>query len=453
MDVDFPEKLEFLFKPNRYKISHGGRGGTKSWGYARALLLLGSWSPLRILCAREFQNSIRDSVHRLLADQVAMLGLESFYDVQTQVIRGQNGTEFAFEGLRQNVSRIKSYEGVDVVWVEEAEKVSKNSWNVLIPTIRKPESEIWVSFNPEFEDDDTYQRFVLNPPKSAKVVEVNWRDNPWFPAVLNDERLALKESDPDSYDHVWEGHTRKWLDGAIYANELRAAYEEDRIGNVPYDPASAVFTAWDIGHTDDTAIFWYQVVGSEVHIIESYAKSGGNLSDFATQISGVETSIDIEGGEIKVTTGRDVEDLAHRKAYRYERHWLPHDAKAKVLAAAGKSVQQQLQAAFGFGMIRITPMLKKEDGILAARTVFKSCYFDQDGAADGLKALRRYRREFQQDEVSLQRTPKHDWSSHYADAFRYLAIVCKTPQAKPTEHEQPTDMWGRTLYEDNWKTA
>src|SRR5438045_2998697 len=128
--VEFPKKLEGLFSPSRYKELRGGRGGAKSWGVARALLLQGAKTPLRVLCAREFQNSIRDSVLKLLADQVDALGLGHFYEVQTQAIKGINGTEFAFEGLRQNISRIKSYEAVDRVWIEEAQTVSKNSWDI-----------------------------------------------------------------------------------------------------------------------------------------------------------------------------------------------------------------------------------------------------------------------------------------------------------------------------------
>ena len=155
--AEFPEKLLPLFKPKRYKVMHGGRGGAKSWVIARALLIRGVQQSTRVLCARELQNSITDSVHQLLSDQVSMLGLDAFYDVQRTVIYGLNGTQISYEGLRLNASKIKSYEGVDIVWVEEAQAVSKSSWDILIPTIRKDGSEIWISFNPEFEDDETYE--------------------------------------------------------------------------------------------------------------------------------------------------------------------------------------------------------------------------------------------------------------------------------------------------------
>jgi phage terminase large subunit len=148
VNAEFPEKLACLFKPNRYKVLYGGRGGAKSWGIARALLIMASNKPLRILCARELQMSIRDSVHKLLSDQIETLQLSGFYEIQNSSIKGLNGSEFSFAGLRSNVAQIKSYEGVDICWVEEAQTVSKGSWNVLIPTIRKDGSEIWVSFNP-----------------------------------------------------------------------------------------------------------------------------------------------------------------------------------------------------------------------------------------------------------------------------------------------------------------
>jgi phage terminase large subunit len=453
-DAKFPKKLKCLFAQHRYKVLYGGRGSGKSWGIARALLILGTQKPLRVLCAREFQASIADSVHQLLSDQIDALGLGHFYNIQNNYITGANGTSFSFEGLRRNIKNIKSHEGADIAWVEEAESVTKTSWNILIPTIRKDGSEIWVSFNPEFEDDETYVRFVLNPPKSAIVEFVNYNDNPFFPAVLEEERLSLKERDPDAYDHDWGGQCRRWLDGAIYANELRASYESNKITAVPWDPNSKVYTAWDIGSTDDTAIWWYQIVGGEIHIIESYAKSAGSPSHFASQITGFDTRIDIINGEPVVTKGEPLEGLEHRRTYDYGVHWLPHDAKAKTLAAAGKSVQEQLSAALGYSKVRITPRLSIEDGILSARTTFPRCWFDAEACAEGLKALRKYRREMQADDVSLQRNPKHDWTSHYADAFRYLAIAWRE-EVLPSEPEpQHTDAWGRPIHNDNdWMTT
>ena len=184
MRGEFPEKLDFLFEPARYKVAYGGRGGAKSWGFGRALLILAAQRPLRVLCAREFQNSIAESAHALFAQQIDLLGLGPIFDVQEKRILGANGSEFIFKGLRHNVASVKSTEGVDICWVEEARTVSKTSWDVLVPTIRKEGSEIWISFNTELEADETYQRFVKKPPTGARVVKIGWVDNPWFPAVL-----------------------------------------------------------------------------------------------------------------------------------------------------------------------------------------------------------------------------------------------------------------------------
>jgi phage terminase large subunit len=177
-----PHKLGFLMELHRYKVAWGGRGGAKSQSFARALLNLGANQKLRILCARETQRSLRESVHRLLVDCVQELGLEDFYTWNDNGIYGANGTEFIFIGLASHtVISIKSYEGVDIVWVEEGQGVSKRSWDMLIPTIRATNSEIWVSFNPELDSDDTYKRFVVRRPPDSIVVKMTYADNPWFP--------------------------------------------------------------------------------------------------------------------------------------------------------------------------------------------------------------------------------------------------------------------------------
>ncbi|TVS11861.1 MAG: PBSX family phage terminase large subunit [Gammaproteobacteria bacterium] len=190
----------------RYRVLYGGRGSAKSWSIARTLILLASQSPLRILCGREYQSSVRDSVHRLLSDQISAMGLGGAWDVQrSTIVHGTNGSEFIFKGLRHNPQEIKSTEAVDVAWIEEAEAVSAESWRVLIPTIRKPGSEIWVSFNPAQETDPTYQRFVVQDPHRALVIKMGYRDNPWLPAVLREEAEEAKRRDPEAYAHVWGG--------------------------------------------------------------------------------------------------------------------------------------------------------------------------------------------------------------------------------------------------------
>ena len=234
--VQFPAKLRGLFKPHRYKVARGGRGSGKSWGFARALLALGASRPLRVLCAREVQESIKESVHRLLKDQIEELGLGGHYQVLETEIRGKNGTLFVFAGLLQHtVTSIKSYEGFDVCWVEEAQNVSKRSWGILIPTIRKVGSEIWVTFNPELDTDETYVRFVENTPPDTFLVEMNWRDNPWFNGVLDAERKHAKATHTkEDYDNIWEGKCRSAVVGAVYdfTNEMGQGAGKLNIVNV-----------------------------------------------------------------------------------------------------------------------------------------------------------------------------------------------------------------------------
>lgn len=221
VEADFPEKLEFLFKPKRYKVAHGGRGSGKSWGFARALLIRAMEKKTRILCTREVQKSIKDSVHRLLGDQIEELGLGAYFEVLQNEIRAKNGSQFLFAGLANTTAEsIKSFEGCNIVWVEEAQTVSDRSWEILIPTIRAPKSEIWVTFNPSEESDPTYQRFIVSPPPDASVVRLNWNDNPWFPEELKREKDYLYSVDPEAAEHVWGGNTRKTSDAQV----LRGRY-------------------------------------------------------------------------------------------------------------------------------------------------------------------------------------------------------------------------------------
>lgn len=396
--IELPAKLQCLFEPHRYKVLHGGRGGAKSWGIARALLIKGAMSPLRIPCCREIQKSISDSVHALLKTQVEQLGLDSFYKITDTYIEGRNGTMFTFHGLKHNVANIKSLEGADICWVEEGQAVTKASWEVLIPTIRKPNSEIWVSFNPELETDETYRRFVLRPPTGAKVVKIDWRDNPWFPEVLKQEMEDLKERDVDAWLNVWEGHCRLTLDGAVYAHEMRAATEEGRIMRVPYNPSLPTHCFWDLGRADMTAIWFAQAVGFEFRLIDYYENQGYSLAHYLKMLS--------------------------MKPYQWGDMWLPHDAENELLAADLTISQQMRKAGY---KIRITPKLGVAEGINAARTVFTKCYFDQDKCADGINALQHYRYDVDPDTKQFSKNPLHDWASHGADAFRYFAVGM-TPQ-------------------------
>ena len=403
----FPDALEFLFQPASFKVAYGGRGATKSWGFARALLIEGTRRKLRILCARETQKSIRDSVHQLLEEQIAALNLEAFYRVEKSVIYGTNGTEILFTGLKHHVDNVKSMEAISVCWVEEAQGVSKTSWDKLIPTLfRLPECELWISFNPDLEGDNTYQRFVVNPPTGAVVRKVTWRDNPWFPEGLRRLMEEDKKRNIDEYNHIWEGTCINTLANAIYANELRAVDTEGRIKRVPYDPSKPVDTAWDLGYGDMVCIWMFQAAPFEYRII------------------------DYEEGE-RQPIHYYIAEL-QRRGYVWGTDYLPWDGGLKALGT-GKSIEEQMKAAGR--RVKVAPRLPISDGINAARTIFPLCWFDEQRCADGVRHLRCYRYGEMQSYEGPTREPLHDRSSHAADSWRTLAVSIRQPQ-KEREKEQ-----------------
>lgn len=392
LDLTLPAALAPLYKPRRYKVMHGGRGGGKSHGVAQVLLDMAARKPLRILCAREVQKSMRDSVHRLLRDYIVRLRLESFFEVLDTEIRGQNGSLFLFSGLQSHtVDSIKSFEGVDIVWVEEAHGVSKKSWDVLIPTIRKENSEIWMTLNPDMETDETYQRFIATPSADTWVCEINWRDNPWFPGVLNDERLKAKRSQSqEDYEHVWEGKPRTVAEGAIYKHEIKALYAERRVTLVPYDPTLPAHTVWDLGWNDAMTIGFVQRGPMDVRIIDYIEDSHRTLDWYVAQIE--------------------------QRPFRWGHDYLPHDGRTRNFQT-GKSTEEQL-VDMGRKPI-VLSQTSVEEGIKAARMMFPRCYFDQNKTGRLLECLKRYRRAIHT-QTNEPMGPLHDEFSHGADMFRYI---------------------------------
>jgi phage terminase large subunit len=389
VNATFPDKLDFLFQPHRYKVAYGGRGSGKSWSMARALLIKAANEPTRVLCAREIQKSIKQSVHTLLNDQIQALGLGAFYEVLEAEIRGLNGSTFSFTGLATNtVESIKSFEGCDIVWVEEAQTVSKKSWDILIPTIRKPNSEIWVSFNPNIDTDDTYTRFVVNPPENAKVVKVNWQDNPWFPQVLEDERQHSLKTNPD-YANIWEGDCKAAVDGAIYSNEIREAQEGNRITTVPYDPMMKVHVVMDLGWNDSMSVILCQKGISDLRIIGYIEDDHRTLDSYSAQLKNL--------------------------SYNWGTMFLPHDGQSKDFKHGISA--EEIMKKLGWD-IRIVPKADIESGIKLARMNFHRIYFDKS-AQRLVECLKNYRRSINS-ATNEPGAPLHDEYSHGADAFRYL---------------------------------
>lgn len=414
--ADFPAKLRPLFQPKRYKVLHGGRGGAKSWGVARALLIQGCSKPLRILCAREVQKSMKDSVHRLLSDQIKSLGLESFYEVLETEIRGLNGTLVIFTGLATHtVDSIKSFEGVDIVWVEEAHGVSKKSWDTLIPTIRKDGSEIWLTMNPDMDTDETWMRFVAAPDPDSVVIEINWRDNPWFPEVLEQERRKAEVRDPEDYAHIWEGKPRRVAAGAIYRHEIEAAYSDKRVCPVPYDPTLPVHTVWDLGWNDAMTIGFVQRGPRDLRLIDYIEDSNRTLDWYVGQIE--------------------------RRPWRWGTDYIPHDGRTRNFQT-GKSTEELLQAMQR--RVHVLPATSVEEGIKAARQVWPRCYFDATKTLRLLECLKRYRRQVNAT-TNEPMGPLHDEYSHGADMFRYLGqavdLMSNTPFRDDDDDRRRTRSW------------
>jgi phage terminase large subunit len=394
MNVELPEKLAFLFEPLRYKVAYGGRGSAKSWSFARALLIDAARQPLRIGCFREVQKSIKESVHKLLADQIPLLGLGGYFDVLATTIRGRNGSEFIFSGLADHtVESIKSYEGLDRAWIEEAQTVSERSWSILVPTIRKAGSEIWVTYNPELETDPTHQRFVTNPPPNCRSVLVNYTDNPWFHETeLEAERQHCLRTDPEGYKNIWEGQCKPAVNGAIYYNEIAAAEAQGHICDVPYDPMLKVQVVFDLGWNDAMAISLVQCHLSQLRVIDYIEDSHKTLDYYSAEL--------------------------RKRHFNWGKVYLPHDGRSKDFKS-GKSAEDVMRA-LGWD-VEITPNMSIEEGIRLTRMTFPRLYFDQTKTQRLVQCLKRYRRGINQ-HTGEPGAPLHDAFSHGADNVRYIAV-------------------------------
>jgi phage terminase large subunit len=439
MEIKFPEKLHFLLtEAATYKVLYGGRGAGKTENIARALIILTRSKRLRVACFRELQKSIEESVYETIKNAIFDMGLEDEFEIQAKtIIHKKTGSEFLFLGLRYNINSIKSLARIDIGWVEEANNVSKVSWDKLEPTIRGRHEddpngmggpfgkgpEIWVSFNPELDTDETYDRFIvcrdayapdfIIDRKSGKairyafVVKVNWSDNPWFPEDLYRKMILLKEKKPDEWLHVWEGNTKQTLDGAIYADEVKKVLLEGRRGKVPYDPSRPVHTFWDLGHDDHTSIWFVQQVGVEYNLIRYF-------QDRLKKI------------------GYYLEHLQECK-YVYGNHYLPHDADNETLAS--RSIKKIVNDAYP-GKAKIVPRIsRKVLGIRAARQIFDLCNFDEANTADGWQCLCRYQYEINEN-GSFSQNPAHNEYSHGADAFQTFALSLKSETATK-KHKDP----------------
>ena len=435
-EIEFPEKLNFLLcEPARYKVLYGGRGGMKTESISRALVLLTVQKRLRVACFREFQTSIAQSVYQTIVNVIHEFELsDQFKITDKNIICVRTGSEFLFLGLRYNIDSIKSLSRIDIAWVEEARNVSKTSLDKLGPTIRGRHEddpagmggpfdlgpEIWISYNPELDTDEVYKRFVLKKElyapdfvpnektgeleRYAYVVKVGWEDNKWFPAEQRRDMLLAKKADEDEWLHVWQGHTKQTLNGAIYAKEIKKVLLEGRRGPVPYDSTKPVHSFWDLGHADHTSIWFVQTVGMYYNIVNFYQNRLEKIPHYIEHLQSLR--------------------------YNYGFHYLPHDGENETLAS--RSVAKFVRDAYP-GKVKIVPRVsKKEVGIRAARVVFDFCNFDEDNTSEGWQCLCRYQYEVDED-GQFSKNPLHNEYSDGADAFQTfcLSLKSETMSTKP----------------------
>ena len=359
----------------------------------------------QILCAREHLNSLDESSLEEVKSAIRSVDwLSDYYEIGEKFIRSRDGRiKYVFAGLRRNIDSIKSKARIILCWVDEAEPVTEEAWRKLIPTVREDNSEIWVTWNPESKRSTTNERFRENPPENSKIVLLNWRDNPWFPDVLNQERLDDEKKRPHIYDHVWEGEFASAFEGAYFAPYIKKAFDEGRVGKVSFDPLLPVRLFADIGGTgklSDAFVFWpCQFIGtSEIRCRDYYEAVGQPASAHLAWMR----SKGFEPDKAKVVLPHD--GSTHDKVYdvTYESFFRDAGYDVEVIKNQGR----------GAAKMRIE----------AARRVFPGVWFDDVTTEAGREALAWYHEKLDE-QRGIGLGPEHDWASHGADAFGMMAVA------------------------------
>lgn len=399
--------FEPLLSPSRYKGAFGGRGSGKSQFFADLMLIYAVSKPgFRALCCREVQKSLKESAKRLIELKIEARGLAKLFEVQEAQIKTPGGGLIAFAGLQDHTSEsIKSYEGFDVAWIEEAQTVSERSLNLLRPTIRAPGSEIWASWNPRHRSDAVDKMLRGEElPTGAVVVRSNWNDNEWFPAELEQERLDCMRQQPEQYAHIWEGDYVTVAEGAYYAASLAKAREEGRIGNVAADPLMTYRAFWDIGGTgakaDACSIWIAQFIGREIRVLDYYEAVGQPL---AAHVHWLRSN---GYGDVLCVLPHD--GVTHDRVFdtTYEGALREAGFAVEVIKNQGKGAAAQR--------------------IEAGRRLFPRIWFNEKPCDAGLQALGWYH-EKKDDARQIGLGPEHDWSSHGADAFGLMCVAYEEP--------------------------
>jgi phage terminase large subunit len=429
--VEAPDALIPLIQPARYKAAYGGRGGAKSHFFAEQIIVWCFAKKTRVACIREVQATIKDSVRQLLIDKIQKLGLGHEFDVLESEIRcKRNGSLIIFKGMQTyNAQNIKSLEDFDIAWVEEAQTFSATSLRLLRPTIRKDGSEIWFSWNPRY-DTDAVDKFFRggSPPKNAIIREVNWYDNPWFPAVLVEEKADDYANDEEMAEHVWGGGYEIITEGAYYAKHIAAADKSGRVGFFPHVEGLPVYTGWDLGVDDYTAIWFFQILeGPRVRVIDYYEASGFGADDILADALPEYT------GDLQDRIAKQIE-IGRDNTFAYQRHFLPHDVGNREWGSGAKTrIQTLVELGVSINSIHRGVAQNPEERINASRRLLPICEFHQSKRVMlGLSRLRRYSRKYNE-HLGTYLGPLKDGNDHGADAFGEFAINCgiEPPKAAP----------------------
>ena len=440
LTVDVPEALAPLLQPARYKAAYGGRGGAKSHFFAEQIVLRCFARKTRVVCIREVQATIKDSVRQLLIDKIAKLGLRHAFTVKEAEIHASNGSLIIFRGMQNyNAENIKSLEGFDIAWVEEAQTFSERSLRLLRPTIRAESSEIWFSWNPRHDTDAVDMFFRKDPPKDAIVCPVSWRDNPWFPDVLEDEKSHDYTVDPDMAEHVWGGGYEIITEAAYYARLILAAEREGRVGHFPHIPARPVITGWDLGIDDYTAIWFAQIIEDKRLRVIDY---------FECQNFGVDEILQQALPELiadEALRAAALQELERDVPFTYQRHFFPHDIGMREWGAGGRTrAESAILAGVRPASLHRGVAVNPEERVQASRRLLPVTEFHQSKRVmQGLTRLRRYARR-RNELLGTYAGPLKDGNDHGADAFGELAInvpfLQRTPKPAPS-HPAPGQVW------------
>lgn len=437
INLNLAEKFGTIFSgPADYRGAYGGRGAAKTIGFADMAIVdimrLSGGVPWKFLCGRELQKSLKDSVFSVISARISALGVDDAFEVGKEFIRCKNGNEFLFYGLKSNIAEVKGLHGVRRTWLEEAQKVSQSSLTYLIPTVMRdfPDCEIWASWNPDEEDDPIHKMFVTDADDTFLVTKINYYDNPWFPESLDKVRLRDKKNNPQRYEWIWEGNFNTNAEGSVYGKWLAAMEKSGRVVKSGlYDPSLPVHTAWDLGFSDDTAIWFWQIVGNEIRLIDYYENNREGIQHYCEILYGRKIIVKKYGDNGKVIEwefGEELLDGAHRKAYRYGKHFVPHDAANKLMQAGGRSIVNQ---AHEFGVrTNVVAATSQQNSIEATRTTLNFTWADTERCKDGLRSLRKYQFKFNDDKNCYSKEPDHDLGgySHACDAYEIIAQVWKS---------------------------